>query len=77
MLCIFLVCLFPRAGKFKLPIRKRVKNLIFANKIPKRLIFYRAYNKNEGHKYSRSEFYSPEDLTQRLNQASANVNTIL
>ena len=43
----------------------------------KRLIFYRAYNKNEEHKYSRSEFYCPEDLIQRLTQASANVKTIL
>ena len=46
-------------------------------KLPKRLIFYRAYNKNEEHKYSRSEFYYPEDLMQRLNHASANVKTIL
>ena len=37
------------------------------------MIFYRAYNKNEEHKYSRSEFYYPEDLT----QASANVKKIL
>ena len=28
----------------------------------KRLMFYRAYNKNEGDQYSRSEFYYPEDL---------------
>ena len=48
--------------------RKRVNTLIFAKKLPKRLIFYRAYNKNEEHKYSRSEFYYPEDLMQRLNQ---------
>ena len=25
-------------------------------------MFYRAYNKNEGDQYSRSEFYYPEDL---------------
>ena len=40
---------------------KRVNALIFA-KLPKRLIFYRAYNKNEEDEYSRSEFYYPEDL---------------
>ena len=57
--------------------RKRSNTLIFAKKPPKRLIFYRAYNKNEEHKYSRSEFYYPEDLMQRLTQASANVKTIL
>ena len=34
----------------------------FAKKLPKRLIFYRAYNKNEEDEYSRSEFYYPEDL---------------
>ena len=45
--------------------------------LPKRLIFCRAYNRNEEHKYSRSEFYYPEDLMQRLTQASANVKTIL
>ena len=44
--------------------RKRSDTLIFAKKLPKRLIFYRAYNKNEEHKYSRSEFYYPEDLIQ-------------
>ena len=57
--------------------RKRSNTLIFAKKLPKRLIFYRAYNKNEEHKYSRSEFYYPEDLMQRLTQASAKVKTIL
>ena len=57
--------------------RKNVNTLIFAKKLPKRLIFYRAYSKNEEHKYSRSEFYYPEDLMQRLNQASTNVKTIL
>ena len=57
--------------------RKRSNTLIFAKKLPIRLIFYRAFNKNEEHKYSRSEFYYPEDLMQRLNQALANVKTIL
>ena len=57
--------------------RERSNTLIFAKKLPKRLIFYRAYNKNEEHKYSRSEFYYPKDLMQRLTQASANVKTIL
>ena len=66
-----------RAGKFKLRKKKRSNTLIFAKKLPKRLIFYRAYNKNEEDKYSRSEFYYPKDLMQRLTQASANVNTIL
>ena len=42
--------------------RKRVNALIFAKKLPKRLIFYRAYNKNEEDEYSRSEFYYPEDM---------------
>ena len=46
--------------------RKRVNTLIFAKKLPKRLpIFYRACNKNWEHKYSRNEFYYPEDLIQR------------
>ena len=40
---------------------KHVNALIFA-KLPKRWIFYRAYNKYEEDKYSRSEFYYPEDL---------------
>ena len=42
--------------------RKRLNTLIFERNYLKRLIFYRAYNKNEEHKYSRSEFYYPEDL---------------
>ena len=42
--------------------RKHVNALIFAKKLPKTLIFYRAYNKNEEDEYSRSEFYYPEDL---------------
>ena len=57
--------------------RECSNTLILAKKLPKRLIFYRAYNKNEEHKYSRSEFYYPKDLMQRLTQASANVKTIL
>ena len=36
--------------------RKRLNTLIFERNYLKRLIFYRAYNKNEEHKYSRSEF---------------------
>ena len=76
--CVFFFCLFSKAGKFKLRKGKRVNTLILAKKRPKRLpIFYRACNKNREHKYSRSEFYYPEDLTQRLDQASANVKTIL
>ena len=35
---------------------------MFAKKLPKRLIFYRAHNKNEEDEYSRSEFYYPKDL---------------
>ena len=47
--------------------RKRVNALIFAKKLPKILIFYRAYNKNEEDEYSRSEFYYPEDLETSIN----------
>ena len=57
--------------------RKLLNTLIFERNYLKRLIFYRAYNKNEEHKYSQSKFYYPEDLIQRLTQASANVKTIL
>ena len=76
MLCIFLV-FESRAGKFKL--RKENVQILSSSQrnYLKRLIFYRAYNKNEEHKYSRSKFYYPEDLTQRLTQASANVKKIL
>ena len=63
MLCIFFVF---ESRQIQTTKRKRVNTLIFAKKLPKRLIFYRAYNKNEEHKYSRSEFYYPEDLMQRL-----------
>ena len=42
--------------------RKRINALVFARKLPKRLIFYRAYNKNEKDENSRSEFNYPEDL---------------
>ena len=56
--------------------RKRLNTLTFERNYLKRLIFYRAYNKNEEQKYSRSEFCYPEDLIQRLTQASANVKTI-
>ena len=65
--CVFLVF---ESQKIQTTKRKRVNTLIFAKKLPKRLIFYRAYNKNEEHKYSRSEVYYPEDLMQRLNQAT-------
>ena len=79
MLCIF--CFVFESRQIETTKRKRVNTLIFAKKLPKRSIFYRAYNKNEGYKYSRSEFYYPEDrcedLMQRLNHASANVKTIL
>ena len=72
MLCIF----FFESRQIQTMKRKRVNTLIFAMKLPQRLIFYRAYNKE--HKDSRSEFCYPEDLMQRLNQeASANVKTIL
>ena len=74
MLCIFFVFESRQVQTTK---ERLVNTLIFAMKLPKRLIFYRAYNKNVERKYSRSEFYYPEDLMQRLNQASANVKTIL
>ena len=35
---------------------------MFTTKLPKRLIFYRAYNKNEEDEYSWGKFYYPEDL---------------
>ena len=51
---------------------KPVNALTFAKKLPKRLIFYRAYIKNEEDEYSRSEFCYPEDLeTSYKTQASA------
>lgn len=31
-------------------------------KLPQRLLLYRAYDKNEGDEFSRSEFYYPKDL---------------
>ena len=33
-------------------------------KLPKKIDILRAFNKNEEHTYSRSEFYYPEDLIQ-------------
>ena len=57
--------------------RKRLNTLIFERNYLKRLIFQRAYNNNEEHKYSRIKFCYPENLIQRLTQASANVKTIL
>ena len=41
----------------------------FAKKLPKRLIFYRAYNKNEEDEFSGSDFYYPDD------QETCNVKT--
>ena len=75
MLCIFLFVFESR--QIQTTKRKHGNALIFAKKLPKRLIFNKANNKNEEHKYSPSECYYPEDLMQRLNQASANVKTIL
>ena len=60
MLCIFFFVF--ESQQIQTTKRKRANTLIFAKKLLKRLIFYRAYNKNEEHKYSRSEFYYPEDL---------------
>ena len=68
MLCIFCSRKLANSNYEK----KTLNTLIFERNYVKRLIFYRAYNKNEEHKYSRSEFYYPEDLIQRLTQASAN-----
>ena len=73
MLCIFCSRKMANSNYEK---GKRLNTLIFERNYLKRLIFYRAYNKKEEHKYSRSEFYYPEDLIQRLTQASANVKTI-
>ena len=72
--CVFFVL---ESWQIQTTKRKRLNTLIFERNYLKRLIFYSAYNKNEEHKYSRSEFYYPEDLIQRLTQASANVKTIL
>ena len=73
--CVFFVL---ESWQIQTTKRKRLNTLIFERNYLKRWIFYRAYNKNEEHKYSRSEFYYPEDLIQRLlTQASANVKTIL
>ena len=41
--------------------KKTFNTLIFERNYLKRLIFYGVYNKNEEHKYSRSEFYYPEE----------------
>ena len=72
--CVFFVL---ESGQIQTTKRKRLNTLIFERNYLKRLIFHRAYNKNEECKYSRSEFYYPEDLMQRLTQASASVKTIL
>ena len=61
--CVFFVL---ESWKIQTTKRKRLNTLIFERNYLKRLIFYRAYNKNEEHKYSRREFYYPEDLIQRL-----------
>ena len=72
--CVFFVL---ESWQIQTTKRKRLNTLIFERNYLNKLIFYRAYNKNEEHKYSRSEFCYPEDLIQRLTQASANVKTIL
>ena len=72
--CVFFVL---ESWQIQTTKRKRLNNLIVERNYLKRLIFYRAYNKNEEHKYSRGQFYYPEDLIQRLTQASANVKAIL
>ena len=62
--CVFFVL---ESWQIQTTKKKRLNTLIFERNYLKRLIFYRAYNKNEEHKYSRSEFYYPEDLkVQRL-----------
>ena len=72
--CVFFVL---ESWQIQTTKRKRLNTLIFERNYLKRLIFYRAYNKNEENKYSGSEFYYNEDLIRRLTQASANVKTIL
>ena len=67
--CVFFVL---ESWQIQTTKRKRLNTLIFERNYLKKLIFYRAYTKNEEHKYSRSEFY----LIQRLTQVSANVKTI-
>ena len=56
----------PKSGKFKLCNQNYEKKTCecsqLRKKIPKRLIFHRAYNKNEEDEYSRSKFYYSEDL---------------
>ena len=66
--CVFFVL---ESWQIQTTKRKRLNILIFERNYLKRSIFYRAYNKNEEHKYY------PEDLIHRLTQASANVKTIL
>ena len=62
--CVFFVL---ESWQIQTTKRKRLNTLIFKRNYVKRLIFYRAYNKNEEHKYSRSEFCYPEDLIQSNN----------
>ena len=54
MLCIFFLVLESR--QIQTTKRNCVNSLIFAKKLPKRLIFYRAYNKNEEHKIHEAKF---------------------
>ena len=69
--CVFFVL---ESWQIQTTKRKRLNTLIFERNYLKTLIFYRVYNKDEEHKYSRSEFYYPEDpedledLIQRLTQ---------
>ena len=71
--CVFFVL---ESWQIQTTKRKRLNTLIFERNYLKRLIFYRAYNKNEEHKYSRSEFCYPDTETYPGCQASVNVKTI-
>ena len=54
----------PVNSKFAAKTTKRKLEILsfLAEKLPKRLIFYRPYDKSEEDEISRSEFYYPEDL---------------
>ena len=67
MLCIFCSRKLANSNYEK----KTFKFSHLRKKLPKKIDIL------QSHKYSRSEFYYPEDLIQRLTQASANVETIL
>ena len=72
--CVFFVL---ENWQIQITKRKRLNTLIFKRNYLKRLRFYRAYNKNEEQKYSRSEFYSGIDERQDdfiKKQKSANTN---